>query len=118
MSTVWFAVPTTVPSRRTFSAGFSDGWRVDSSTMLNTWRNGLPKASCSDQPVSASATGFICMICVAASVTMTPSPMLLRMREERSSLRCSRRAANTSAVMSWQITITPAISPEASNRGL
>ena len=47
------------PSRITFSTGLSAGARVVSSRMTKTSRSGRPLASASDQPVSASATGFM-----------------------------------------------------------
>ena len=54
--TVWFASPTTTPSRSTFSTGFSTGCRVCSLTMGNTASSGCPCASSCVQPVSSSAT--------------------------------------------------------------
>ena len=42
MRTVWFASPTTTPSRNALVAGFSTGWRVSSFTMRNTASSGWP----------------------------------------------------------------------------
>ena len=76
MSSEWLASPTTMPSRRTRATGLSTSARVSSLTIWNTSAVGRPFASTSDQPVSASATRFICRTLPSASVEMTASPML------------------------------------------
>jgi len=73
---VWFASPTICPSRITLSAGLSTLSRVCSLMIRNTRERGWPRASASDQRVSASATGFMKVIWPTASVAITASPML------------------------------------------
>ena len=48
--TVWFASPTTTPSRRTRATGLTAGFRVSSLTMLKTSSRGRPLASSAFQP--------------------------------------------------------------------
>ncbi len=89
-SRVWLAIPTTVPPRITSSTGLTAAFRVSSSTMRNTSSRGRPVAS-SAQPVRLRASSFISVTRPSASVTMTPSPMLVRV--VRSCSRSLKRAA-------------------------
>ena len=49
---------------------------VSSLTMRKTSSRGFPRASASNQPVSRSATGFMCFTRPSVSVVMTASPIL------------------------------------------
>ena len=77
-SAVWFARPTTVPSRSTLLAGSSTGSPVSSAMMRNTSASGRPRASSTVQPVSEQATGFMNVTRTCSSVAITASPMLDR----------------------------------------
>ncbi len=92
MSSVWFASPTITPSRSARVAGFSTGCRVSSLTIRNTCSSGAPTASAYDQPVSCSVTRLIIVMQPAASVTITPSPMLASVTRS-----CSRSAKSAAA---------------------
>jgi hypothetical protein len=94
---VWFANPTTTPSRNALAAGFSTGRRVDSLTMRNTASSGWPAASAVAHPVSVSATGFRVVTRPAVSVVMTASPMLASVVRRRSVWSASRRRATSVA---------------------
>ena len=84
ISKVWFARPTTTPSRSARVAGFSTGSRVDSLTMRKTASSGWPFASSARQPVSDSATRLRLLTRPSRSVAMTASPMLSSVTRRRS----------------------------------
>ena len=81
---VWFASPTITPSWSARRAGLSTGSRVVSLTMWNTSVSDRPAASACDQPVRAWATPFRKVTSPAASVAITPSPMLDRVASSSS----------------------------------
>ncbi len=56
MSKLWFASPTTTPSRKARTVGLSTGWRLSSLMMRNTLSSGWPAASACVQPVKEAAT--------------------------------------------------------------
>jgi hypothetical protein len=95
-SSVWFASPTTTPSRSTRSTGLSTVLRVCSLMMWKIARSGCPWASASFQPVSRSATGFMSVTSPRSSVATTASPMLW-------SVVCSDACASSAA---WRAAIS------------
>ena len=92
ISRVSFAHSTTVPSVRTRCTGFCPGLLGFSFTMRKISSIVFPLPSSSVQPVSRSATGFICCTRVPVSVVITASPIEYRIVRNRSSI--SRRSCS------------------------